>query len=1017
MTTRKLQLQRLYNSTTKRLITVYKTYLIYYGNWCKDKDLLIKYADQFKPLPNDNNIIENNNSIDNDDSQQIDDDEAVIYKNLPISSQLIHQFLIEHVIQKLRSNSNNNNSDYDDDETIVDVLARWVNGFIFISKLCDIYGNLMIKRNKLDEDYLFKVIQLHAYGKASTKQVPCYKISINSWNSNTRDLNSIVFKTANEKLKFLVDFHITTYLRLTFKERSNIRLCSFRLLNNKKIIFDNKYSEDFSILYYDPLFDNLSDKIRKPVALLPHENPFLCPYTTLAASLFLRFYGIRYFSKGEGFPDLYDPNVVDSLYLLSSRYDLSYPKESLVGNYYSTMFKYCGISYRKKYYFEDLYPVYPSWENNSQFNKFKRVFPEDIVSWDYMNILNGYDPYYESIKIKPGIESNIPSRDIISSIFPEIETYKGNWNQLPTESKRFIKMLEVIRLKFVLDLPVIYRIFPEHDIFMNPIFKDPRLQYYLNGIQLQDYEPLPFKVEWTLHNHGPNKITLFKLYKGLVDQPSFLSNIDSSKINTKLLKLNTKLSSSSNEDTNVKEPLEVSNVFKFPMKFVGEQGGRSSKTSKQNPIESKGSSNLNELMDQLKKENFKFIQFQTLYNFRGFIDLLSDVFRRLSLKASSKREVDKVMNEYIEMLNAKLQKTTPDDIKQYFLTSKFSHKKDPSKIDTSLIENGEEEDDDDEHGVAPTSLNTDKSETPFRVFSVSGHSSDEDNEDISEQSSTDNEKSIQSRNGNKNEDDSEGDDDDNQSDQEEQLKDMIDELVTTKVGILLKRQMDMLESKMEDIVNDIIESKLNQKFDSFIENRLKRSLNEYLRQNALDLPPPPKRAKVMESNFAQRVQNRAAALSLKETTRTTGPLTDMNSDYSVTQSTPVSSKNFQDSTPVDNNDNYDSFSFHMQPSIDDIQDVILEWFSPNPAMNNECVHSMDNKYGEAWRSRNNSIYQIRERIVDLYVYLTTIEALDNLQAIAYCKKLQGQMTIEEFSNFLKSYKNNHHNSFEGLYKG
>ena len=157
MTTKKQQLQSLYNSTTKRLITVYKTYLIYYGNWCKNNDLLVKYADQFKPLSDDNDS--NNNKISDDDASQqnediSNDDEAVIYKNLPISAQLIHQFLIENVIQKFKSRHN-------DDESITDVLSRWVNGFIFISKVCDIYGNLMIKRNKLDEDYLFNVIKLH----------------------------------------------------------------------------------------------------------------------------------------------------------------------------------------------------------------------------------------------------------------------------------------------------------------------------------------------------------------------------------------------------------------------------------------------------------------------------------------------------------------------------------------------------------------------------------------------------------------------------------------------------------------------------------------------------------------------------------------------------------------------------------------------------------------------------------------------------------------------------------------
>lgn len=1022
MTTKKQQLQSLYNSTTKRLITVYKTYLIYYGNWCKNNDLLVKYADQFKPLSDDNDS--NNNKISDDDASQqnediSNDDEAVIYKNLPISAQLIHQFLIENVIQKFKSRHN-------DDESITDVLSRWVNGFIFISKVCDIYGNLMIKRNKLDEDYLFNVIKLHTYGNDPTKHVPCYKISINAWNSNTKSLNSIIFKTANEKLKFLVDFHIATYLRLTFKERSQIRLCSFQLVKNKKIIFDTKYSNDLSILYYDASLDISSKKTREPVALLPHENPFLCPYTTLAASLFLRFYGIRYFSKGEGFPDLYDPNVVENLYLLSSKYESKYPKESLIGSYYSNMFKYCHVQYKKKKYFENLHPVYPTWISDSHFNQFEEIFPNDKVSWDYMNILNGYDPYCETTKIKLGIESNIPSRDIISSVFPEIEMYRGNWDQLPTVSKQLIKMLEVIRLKFVLDVPVIYKVFPEHDIFMHPIFKEPRLQYYLNGIQLQDHEPLPFRVKWTLDNDGPNESTLFKLYEGLVDQPSFLANIDLSEVNMNPLKLDINRSGSFNGDKSVQKQSDIPDILQFPMRFFDEPQKNNDELIKKALIESKILPNTNELLEQLRAENFKFIQFQTLYNFQGFIDLLSNLFGHLPLKSSSKMEIEKFMDEYIETLNYRLKATTPDDIKQYALTNKFVQKRDVRKKDIPLIEledNGGNSDDD--QRIPSLTLKTEKANTPFRIFSIGGHSSDEDNEKIPEISHKTKKKSKQSRHKNNKDEQDEGEkieessddtsEDNGQSDQEEQLKDMIDELVTTKVGILLKRQMGILEKRMEEIVDSIIEAKLMQKIDSFIEHRVKRSIDEYWRQNESYMPPS-KRVKAMESNFAQRVQNRTAALSLNGPTRTTESPTSMNSDYSITESTPVSVKNFQDNNSVSNSDNSNAFSFYMQPSIDDIQDIILEWFSPNPAMNNECVHSMDNKYGEAWRSRNDSLYQTRECIVDFYVYLTTIEALDNLQAIAYCKKLQGQRTIEEFSNFLKTYKNSHHGSFEGIYK-
>lgn len=64
---------------------------------------------------------------------------------------------------------------------------------------------------------------------------------------------------------------------------------------------------------------------------------------------------------------------------------------------------------------------------------------------------------------------------------------------------------------------------------------------------------------------------------------------------------------------------------------------------------------------------------------------------------------------------------------------------------------------------------------------------------------------------------------------------------------------------------------------------------------------------------------------------------------------------------------------HIQPSSDDIQDVVFEWFLPNPAMDNKCVHLIDNKYGEAWRTTDNSSYQIRKCNNYFYVHLMVIE--------------------------------------------
>jgi len=251
---------------------------------------------------------------------------------------------------------------------------------------------------------------------------------------------------------------------------------------------------------------------------------------------------------------------------------------------------------------------------------------------------------------------------------------------------------------------------------------------------------------------------------------------------------------------------------------------------------------------------------------------------------------------------------------------------------------------------------------------------------------------------------------------------MIDELVTTKVEMLLKRQMEVLESKLERIVDDVIETKLERKFDFFIENRMKRTVENYMRENEIDTNPA-KRVKKSENSFAQRVQHRTAALS--ETDAREDEFQDtFQSEISVATPTRIRDENstnelIRNDSKSEENDSPNTssgFAFHMTPLLDKIEDIILEWFSPNPTMNNECIHSMNRKYGKTWRLKHDEMYRIRKNIVDFYVYLTNIESVDKLQAISYCKNIQGDRKMDEFSKFLRSYKKSHDNTFEGLYQ-
>lgn len=992
------ELQKLYNSVGPSLITLYKTYLIYYANWCKDNNLVSKYSEQFKPW----NAGTSTSAQQQPQSKDEDiDGEAVIYKHLPISSQLIHKFLIDTLIKKKIGLDFNND--------LLQSLSQWIIGLIFITKLCLVHGNLMVQNNPIDEDYLYKVLDLHKFATTYTVQIPIYQISINTWNPNTRNLNPIHFKTANEKLRFLVDFHFATYLRLNFEERSNLKLCSLRVKpsNNINIHIPDSKNAKLDLIYYCPQIDDQSSEGYKDTALLPHQSPFLCPYTSLAASLFLRFYGILYFSRGEGFPDLYDDDYVKNIPLISNKNFNEYPRETTISICYSTMFRYCNLPYKKRPYFETLSPVFPSWSSITSYDTFKQVFPDDTVPWDYTNILNGFDPYREKIDFDIGINSNIPSQDIISLFFPEIEKYKAQSRSLSIHAQNFIQILETIRTKFVFDLPAIYKIFPEHDIFINPIFKDPKVQYYLNGIQLQDNEPLPFKAKLPLDNKSEDKTTLFDLYKGLIDKPSFLSQLQETNSNIIVNKVSMPLTGSS-----------------FPLHLSGDIELR------RNIQSTVTINNQDELLEELRSENFKFIQYQTLHNFESFIELIGKIFNRLSLKESSRLEIERAMEHYKSLLNKKIQESTPDDIKQYFIDNPVSNNKSSQKkIKEVKSESGSDSDSDSNSDSDKESPYSKKSIRPFKVFSIGGESSDGEESDDDTLKSKRKKKTVRTESSDISEDEGDQEEDEDQDegnedneDQEEQLKDMIDELVTTKVEILLKRQMEMLEGKLERIVNDMIESKLESKFDFFIENRMKRTVENYMRDNDIDTYPT-KRVKKSESNFAKRVQNRTAALSMSDTREddfqdSFQSETSVNSPSRITDEASVNGPISDDSKSNENESPATSkgFAFHITPHLDTIEDIVLEWFSPNPTMNNECIHSMNKKYGKAWRLKHDSIYRSRKNIVDFYAYLTNVEAVDKLQAITYCKSVQGDRDMNEFSKFLRAYKKSHNNTFEGLYQ-
>lgn len=1007
------RLQDLLNSVKPRAIAIYKTYLIQYGTWCKDNELIHKYSNEFKPKQGD--TFDTHVDVNENDKNG----EAVIYKHLPISTRLIHQFLIDTIIRKNPTSKITKGQSfrkYSDD--IIQILNKWIIGLIFISKLCDIYGNFMIRRYPIDEQYLFRIIDLFKTINVDPKnKIPFYKISINSWNPTTPNLNMLYFKTANEKFRFLVDFHFTTYLKLSFQQRSNLILTSLKVKNNKHFKIHTPHNDNtnnLDIIYYDPRDDmDQSDPTIQPRALVPHQSPFICPYTSLASYLFLRFYGIRYFAKGEGFPNLFDETFMSLMPLLRGKASDEIPKEGAIGACYSTMFKYCDLPYKKRNYFISNDLVYPSWQSNDESVSFFKFFKDEIVPWDYMNIFNGQDPFNPNLEFQIGDQSNIPSQSIINKVFPEIETYKSNWNKLSTKSQDFIKLMEVLRIKFVIDLPIIYKIFPENEIFINPLFKDAEFQTYLNGIQLKDNEKLPFdpypSFDFEDDNYKEN-MNLFDFYNDLVEPPTSKAQMEKDGL----------------------IPSGEESIPPLELKIRGYKG-----KSNENITNVASVVNQNQILEEFRKQNFKFIQYQTLSNFESFMELISKIFDGFALRDSSKLEIERKMNIYKQLINQKIQESTPSDIKHYFIKNQSQENdvgnkkkkvtledlKSESESETDFASSDEGSDSEGESDTQNTTQSRQKkvqtNTKPFKLHSVGGDSSDEDESKTKSQKVT---KKTNYDSSDLSDEDKEDSSDENaessgeeESDEEEQLKDLINQLVTTKVNTVIKRQIDIMEDRIESMVDSLVESKFEDKFDTFMENKMKRTIENYLKDHQSEYNGyqsdtyQSKRIKRMDSNFAQRVQKKADSLGLTSTFGNEDTSVDT---YSHPPSHEITSKDFV----PDDTDNKEDITFRLDPSINSIEEIVLEWFTPNTRMNDECVHSMNKKYGKTWRTEFDALYKIRKNIVDYYVYLTNIELVDKLKAISYCKDLQGDKTIKEFSKFLRSYKKSHDHSFKGLFE-
>ncbi|EDO15168.1 hypothetical protein Kpol_1017p2, partial [Vanderwaltozyma polyspora DSM 70294] len=720
-----LQVTNLMGSLSARTANQYKSYYTKYIKWCHSKGFI----------------------LDTEDTE-------FVYKHLPVSSNLFHWFLMDDFITNTdaadsHSTIESSNLDHESVSLKIGTLKKIVSSLKFLAKICSIHKE-GTEDVHIDEKYLESIIRSHTYWyneltafnntiNMTNTHPAILKVSINLWNPQTLNLSDKIFKTGLEKSRFLVDFHFTNYLHLNYSKRSIIKLFQLNGNKEKNCITLDQYDE--------------TSRTHSPLLLLPQSCPFLCPITSLATYLYLRFYGIRNVYKGDGFPDLSNTikqskmdyssvtklsaNLIHwlDLPLIRGKSPLDYPKDETMSNYYSIVFRYCHLPYKRREYFQKTRVEFPTW-TDEEFNEFDNILKESMstaykykVPYDFAKILNLKSPFipYDNVDNSLTNESMLPA-SLLDQLFPEIDQYKRHSNILSKEAKNFLNLMETLRNALLKNLPWIFHFFPHHDIFKDSLFSNSDFQSYFqevigNSVKQNPMNQLPFDIL-----PGINKYTENDIYDVLIEPPLKTTSISSSTL-VNLPSIQSGIASN----------LDTSSI----------------------------------ISDEIMGPAFQFVQYQTASNFKLLLTTLSKVFNKLDMKKSSREFLNQQMNSLSNILVEKINSSKPSDVKK--------------------IESGN----DDEENLKIEELQSKEKEhakpkPKFGLLDLDSSSSEESEEESDR------------------EDINEDNEDDEDRDMQEELKFMVNELVGEKVRATFKIQMSEYEKKLKMSMEKLVEEKISQ---------------------------------------------------------------------------------------------------------------------------------------------------------------------------------------------------------------
>ncbi|CCD26844.1 Cbf2p NDAI_0I02760 [Naumovozyma dairenensis CBS 421] len=1051
--------QFLLGSISPKIQLQYKYHFAQYINWCRNRNLLDVSQQQQQQ------------------QQPVTDED--IYRRLPISCFLIHWFIIDTFIINVPT-SNSKLPTSEEIEKIIKSLK-------FLDKLCHVAkGNIEYTIDPRVESYLNSIPSIYSQyehmpkiftlsdnddnnNNNNNKVYKLLKTAVNLWNPNTTHLKN---NEPRIKLQFLLTLQLSTMYNITYDEQFDLLLSNFQtrpmIESSSSSSSSSSPSKQLPVIYGTYTRNNTSKKKvngLKTLEIIPQNCPFICPIMTLATYYFLRFYILKDYkfpmteTDIEHFPFLHEEHADD---------------EEVWQNSLTQISEYCQFTS----------PLSSDVESNDSNNIYftpdilrtvKSKFPEafdvafkDDIPLDLNYLMNLRNPIHE-LNYRTNETNNntyfsirkVPPNGMLFQLFPEIEILKGKLegsaSSPPLKLQNFIQLMEALRLIFVSNLPFIYEFFPDHDIFKYPVLQREEFRIYLNSAKIlssgnnnNSEDTLPFRI----FPDDKQCLTRKSFTQLIIEPSSNLASIVTSSLKDTIRHVDTDNSVTNNEsktlsNNNLQEMLSIANATKNAPKKRTRSKTKAQENDKTNTIKSKRRKHTsserdiseddtrensakqslinipqsitttsnnqqqsvmtNELTQRITDEEFQFMQLQTMTNFQNLVGTLTKIFDEVPVKKPVKHLITKQLNSFNDSM---------------FETLNFDPMERHKFVKNQIIKHSQQNDFEELDTKQPTRRTG--REKSLNLMDISDDDDDDDDEEEDKKESSSSSEDADEDNSDSDDDDDSVDGEDNNM--QEELKYLINELVTTRVNSIFKNQMNQFARKFGDKIETIVENIVNQKIHDFANTHF----------NSMSTPKGTVLSRAVQQNnhMKQKLNGNATNANASDgrhnsfmsipkdavVSNTSSPY--ISSQMSTPKLIPLSMKRATKSMTVSRekeNIGTQSFedgevsAFQLDETINTIDGIVKEWFQPNPKYNNESIHSLNKSKNKSWRKHVSAeLYKERKVIVEFVVYLMNEENFERKVAIKACELIRDNKPMSALARLLRDWKRDHRGNFSGL---